>query len=58
MTDLTVEQYRILLKNTYALFSDNYLLGEKPDEIKRQRAFVAFDKKLRELEIIGPNAKP
>lgn len=34
---------RELLRKGYALFSDTCLTGEKPDDIKRSRAFCSFE---------------
>jgi hypothetical protein len=47
---------RGLLKSMWTFYSDTYLEGEKPDDIKRLRAFGAIDRPLRELGITGKKA--
>lgn len=42
-----------MLRQAWALFHDAYLQGERPDDVKRQRAFIALDRKLREEKVIG-----
>ncbi len=37
------------LREAWAMFHNAYLLGTAPDDVKRQRAFIALDRKCREL---------
>lgn len=47
---------RQLLRDQWDLFAVVFLAGERIDEIQRQRGFIALDRKVRELGIVGKKA--
>lgn len=54
MTEPTNEELKEMLRQAWAMFTDSYLLASTPDNVKRQRNFIALDRKMREHGLIGP----
>jgi hypothetical protein len=46
-----------LARDMHRLFVMNYLTGETPDDIQRQRAYLSADKRVRELGLLKVKAK-
>lgn len=49
---MTEKELKTLLLDAWKLFAECYVEGTQPDDIKRKRAFVALDRKLRAAGIL------